>query len=386
MHLVVYSDEPISILENRIKDKFGSIRFSSHWQGPVRAEQSGPIVPPNVTGAWVYVDPVKDIQTMRILWQMPPQFANWGNRMGNIVGEVVSRIGKGSIFAKLTSESLATSLDADVGNASADSAFFYLEVELTSTGLENISRVVEIIFQGFGTLGKLTIPSYIVEQHNSLALLNYKWQTRRSDLAFTKDQVVKLRSEQLSVFPKMSLFWEYSPVDVANIFTTHLAPNNSIVYIQAKNINVTYDKFEPVVRAPYTYVKFTDGEAARFSQAHQSFQTDIAYAAESFLIPQDVRLYHSVDPAAGNLSRWLPLPKKFDYDDVQTTFVSPDVEFGVPRIDLTNFIFSAGVPMGSDAHKRVILHLWLSAIRETTKGVRELAAAGGYGYSWRFPG
>jgi len=384
MHLVVYSDEPISVLENRVKTTFGSIGLSSHWQGPVRAEPSGPIVPPNVTGAWVYLDPVKDIRTMRIVWQIPAIFANWGNRMGHVVGRVISRIGEGSIFAKLKSEGLASSLDADNDNASADSAFFFLEVELTSTGLENIFRVLEIIFQGIGTLGKLTIPSYIVEQHNSLALLNYKWQTRRSDLAFTKEQVLKLRREQLSVFPNMSLFWEYSPVDVAEIFTTHLAPNNSIVYIQARNINVTYDKFEPIVSAPYTYVKFTDADATRLSQAHQSFQTDISYAAESFLIPKDIRLHHSVDTAVGNLSRWLPLPEKFDCDDVQTTFVSPDVEFGVPRIDSTNLMFSPGILMGSDPRKRVILYLWLSAVRETTKGMRELAAAGGYRYFCRF--
>jgi insulysin len=378
MHLVVYSHEPISVIEDRVKATFGKIASCEDWKGPVRAEQSGPIVPPDATGSWVYIDPVKDIKTVRLVWEIPHQFADWGNRVGSVVGGVLSRIGEGSIFAKLKSESLASSLDAEVENESADSAFLCLEVELTGTGLDNVPRVLEIIFQGIGTLGKLKMPGHIVQQHNALALLDYKWQNRRSDLAFTKQEVVKLRSEEFSAFPKMSLFWEHSPADVAEIFNTHLAPQNCIVYVQAKDLDVTYDKFEPIVGAPYTFTKFSDEEATRFEAAHQSVQDDISYVEKSEFIPQDVRALHAVDPTFANVPRWLPLPTKFDAEEVQTAFVAPDVEFGIPKIDLNTYITSPGLSLGQEAFRRVILHLWLSAVRETTKAMRELASAGGY--------
>src|SRR4051794_33678315 len=55
MHLVVFSHEPMQVLQRRVEARFSGIKFRESWKGPVRAEVTGVIIPNSVLPSWVYV-------------------------------------------------------------------------------------------------------------------------------------------------------------------------------------------------------------------------------------------------------------------------------------------------------------------------------------------
>lgn len=175
MHLIVYSHERLQVLERRVKAKFGKIPHATDWKGPVRAATSGEIIPPGVSSSWVFVEPIKNLKHLSMMWQIPDKFAETGNRVAEVVATSLGSVADGTLLSKLKSEALATSIYASVENEAADAAFFYINVDLTSQGLANYRRVVEIVFQGLGTSGRLSPPAYIVEQHNFDLVLRLRY-------------------------------------------------------------------------------------------------------------------------------------------------------------------------------------------------------------------
>jgi insulysin len=390
MHLVVYSHEPLQVLERRVKAKFGKIPHATDWKGPVRAATSGEIIPPGVSRSWVFVEPIKNLKHLSMMWQIPDKFAETGNRVAEVVATSLGSVGDGTLLSKLKSEALATSIYASVENEAADAAFFYINVDLTTQGLANYRRVVEIVFQGLGTLGRLSPPAYIVEQHNTLSTLNYKWQQRKTDTRVYGYEVKELRGQDFASYPKKSLFWEHSPYDVAEIFLNHLSPNTSIIFIQAKSsdtFNVTFDKSEPTNSAKYTITNFTDEDLALFNTAHHSLQADVRYAPQSLYIPeQNLQLLRYIDPLLVNRSRWEPLPttvKGLDpsSESFLSTFIAGDTEFGIPKISFRNSFFSPALNTGVNPRKEIVVYLWIKSVYETTEAMRAAAALGGYRYA-----
>ena len=389
MHLVVYSHEPIEVLEQRVKERFGQMKFNAQWKGPVRAEPYGEIIPSAVYGSQVFIEPIKDIRNLKMVWQIPSHFGAQGSRVGAVAASVLGRSGIGGIFYKIKSEGLANSLSADVDNESADATFFYINLELTSKGLSNIERVQEIVYQGIGTLGRTPLPTYVVDQHNTMSTLNYRWQARRTDYQVYAETVYALRQEDLASYPQKSLFWDNSPDEVAELFLYHLFPNKSIVFVQSKSsdqFNVSFDLAEPIVGVPYSISKIPDKQLNIFNSAHQSFQQDITYVEKCEYMPDpNIQVLQQQDPSIANLSRWEPKPLPLSTvdpsnDAFESAWVASDVEFGTPKIVLKTSIFSPALDTAGDPHKAIIAYLWRRQVLEMLEQLRTAAGAGGYRY------
>jgi len=389
MHLAVISHEPLQVLEGRVKARFGKIPFSSQWKGPIRAALSGDIIPSGTLGSWVFLEPLKDLRKMVITWPIPEKFAARGNRIAEVAASVLGGAGDATLLSKLKAEAVATSVSTEVENDAADAAFFIVYIELTAHGLENYRRVVEILFESLGTLGRLNFPAHIVEQHNTLSTLKYRWQERRKDARVLGNMVADMRDEDLASYPHKLWFWEHAPYDVAEIFLTHLSPSNSIIFIQSKSskiFNVTFDKSEPIAGAKYTITNFTDDDIALFNAAHQRVQDDFRYPSKSPYIPEsNICVLHSIDRLQVNRSRFEPLPeavKALDStsESFLSTYIAGDIEFGTPKISFRNSFFSPAWDTGGNPHKDIVVQLWMDSVYQTTESMRAGAAVGGYRY------
>lgn len=389
MHLAVFSHEPLQVLERRVKARFGKIPFSPQWKGPIRAASSGDIIPPGTLGSWVLVEPLKDLRKMVVTWPIPEKFASRGNRAAEVAASVLGGVGDATLLSKLKAEAVATSVATDVDNDAADAAFFTVHIELTAQGLARYPRVVQILFESIGTFGRLNFPAHIVEEHNTLSSLRYKWQERCKDARSLGNMVASMREEDLATYPHKSWFWEHAPYDVAEIFLDHLSPNNSIVFIQSKSskfFNVTFDKSEPIAGARYSITNFTDDDFELFNDAHQHVQVDYRYSSKSLYIPDsNVRVFRSIDSLQMNRSRFEPLPEIVNTldsasDSFLSTYIAGDIEFGTPKISFRNSFFSPALDTGRNPLKEIVVELWIDSIYETTETIRAGAALGGYRY------
>jgi secreted Zn-dependent insulinase-like peptidase len=189
MHLVVFSHEPMQVLQRRVEARFSDIKFSAEWKGPVHAEVYGTIITSSVLSSWVYVEPIKDVRTLKMMWSIPSQFAVIGNRVADVAASVLSASDPGSILSNLKDEGLVSSFSAYAENEASDAAFVYANAALTVEGLANVTRVVQLIFQGIGSLGKQTLPPWIVEEHNEMSTLNY--------VAVSTNELSRIRKSRL---------------------------------------------------------------------------------------------------------------------------------------------------------------------------------------------
>lgn len=390
MHLVVFSHEPMQVLQRRVEARFSGIKFSESWKGPVRAEVTAVIIPNSVLQSWVYVEPIKDIRTLRMMWFIPPRFAVNGNRAAEVAASVLGGSGPGSILSNLKDEGLASSFSASAENDALDASFFYVNAELTVEGLANITRVIELIFQGIGSLGKQTLPAWIVEEHNQMSSLNYMWQTRKTNYRDIAAAVYTLRHEDLAGYPRKSLFWEYAPFDLLDIFLNHLTPNKSIIFVQGRasdTFNVTFDSSEPIAGTRYSMVNISDADMNTFIKAHESLQQKNYYPPPSPYMPNPPpEILYQIDPfIASNLQKWEPNPEPITLDfntnpAFRNTYLAPDMEFGTPKMVLKTSFFSPAFDFAGDPRKEIIGYLWMSQVLETTEQWSSQAAAGGFQY------
>ena len=395
MHLVVEGREPLDILEGKIKERFGKIPYSQKWKGPVRAEPEGNIIPRHVLQSWVYVEPIKDFRNLRMMWEIPFRFANWGNRAAVVAAAVLSEEGEGSVFAKLKEHEYATSFSAEAENEASDAAFFYVNAELTEHGVKQVKKVVEIIFQAISMLGRLDLPVYAVEQHNVLSELNFKWQSRQTEYRLFADTVYSMRQEDFLDYPQKNLFWEYNPYDVSDLFRNYLVPSKSIIFVQAKASPghlVIFDRTDPIVGVKYSLVPFSKGEKSDFDDSQRTSVTDIRYPKPSTFIPdKDVKVIHPQNPENVDRPRWQPAPIHLDPCDnptkrsvesgVMDLYMSPDVEFGIPKIDLKVSLFSPKLNISGDPHMEVIGELWIKAVMRRLQILKAESEAAGYRYT-----
>ena len=335
------------------------------------------------------MEPLKDLRKMVITWPIPEKFASRGNRIAEVAASVLGGVGDGTLLSKLKAEEVATSVVTDVDNDAADAAFFTVHIELTAQGLAKFPRVVQILFESIGAFGRLDFPAHIVEEHNTLSSLKYKWQERWKDARALGNMVAGMREEDLATYPHKSWFWEHAPYDVTEIFLDHLSPNNSIIFIQSKsskNFNVTFDKSEPIAGAKYSITNFTDDDFGVFNDAHQHVQADYQYSSKSLYIPDpNVRVFRSIDSLQVNRSRFEPLPEIVNTldsasDSFLSTYIAGDVEFGTPKISFRNSFFSPALSIGGNPLKEIVLQLWMDSVYETTQTMRAGAALGGYRY------
>lgn len=390
MHLVIFSHEPMQVLQRRVEARFSDIKYSSTWKGPIRAEVSGTVIPASVPGSWVYVEPFKDVRTLKMMWSIPTRFAAIGNRAADVAASVLGGSGPGSILSNLKDEGLVSSFGAYSENEASDSAFFYANADLTVEGLANVTRVVQLIFQGIGSLGKQTLPPSIVEEHNQMSTLNYMWQTRQTNYRSIAAAAYALRQEDLASYPRKTLIWEYTPFDLLDIFLTHLTPNNSIIFVQGQGsdtFNVTFNAYEPIVGARYSLEKVSDADMDTFVIAHHSLSQKNYYPPPSPYMPNPPPMViHQLDPfVASNLQKWEPnpIPITLDYNtdpSFRNTYIAPDTEFGVPRMVLKTSFFSPALDFGGNPHMEVIGYLWMSQVLETTEQWSSQAEAGGFRY------
>ena len=241
-----------------------------------------------------------------------------------------------AFFQKLRGDALDTGIDANIDNETADAAFFYADVDLTEQGLADYHRVVEILFRGLGTLGRLRVPTCIFDQHNTMAISRYQWQGRRSDVHMCSDAVRKMRQEDIATYSRKSMFWGHAPFDVAEIFL-HLSRNRSILFVLAKSsdiFNITFDKSGPIVGAKYTINNFTDSDKALFNVADRSLNQ---ISSTGVCIPdQNLHVLRYLDPPQANRFRWEPPPAtvevlKSSSESFLSIFIAGDTEFGIPN-------------------------------------------------------
>jgi insulysin len=167
MALALYSQNNLDWMEAQVKEKFSAvpnrklktIRYPENFVNESKALRV------------LHMKPVKDLREMTLIFPWPSLDQHFFSQPGGLIGTILGHEGKGSLLSLLKSQGLATGLSAGGYGNTSDYATFYLSVDLTTKGLAEHAKVLDMIFGAISHLKEKGYPHRAFEEERHVQQL-----------------------------------------------------------------------------------------------------------------------------------------------------------------------------------------------------------------------
>lgn len=231
MRLIVYSKLPLDKLEALVVEDFSEI-INSNKQ-PMQTSKE-PIVSSDSENKMFYIEPVKNIRTLNLVFNMPEKFADVLDKQPEaIVCYVIGDEGENSLLANLKMSGLADALGCGSFKIGPGAQVFYIEADLTEEGVKSVDTVIQKIFEALSVLKKEEIPHYLFDDVQQIGKIKYRYKNREDLFEMLMKDAMKLPYENLATYPVQSLIVQkFDPVLIKE-FVHFLTPKNARFFLAA---------------------------------------------------------------------------------------------------------------------------------------------------------
>jgi insulysin len=229
MHLIILTNQDINEMAKIVGDTFSPICNSTPSIRPVE-----PISSPDQKGHIVFIEPIQDLRTLSIAWEMPTHLgADKESKAPNLVAYALGHKGKSSLFESLKEAGLAENLSAQVEPIGKGSSFISLEISLTKRGITQLDSVIEYAFIAINDLKKQKFPHYIFTEYKKMAELNFEWQSRCDEFRLVSSLADAAIEEPIETFPyKNTSISTFKPAFIKEVLN-EMTPNNALFTVVA---------------------------------------------------------------------------------------------------------------------------------------------------------
>ena len=356
MRLIVYGPQTLETLKNWVVEDFKDI--PSNGKQPSYPQL--PILTEEMQGKIVYIEPLKEMRTLRLTWELPPLFARQTScRPDQLISYVLGHEGKGSLLATLKAEGLAEELSCSSYHLGKQHLLFSLSIHLTEEGLENVMQVVERSFQAIQALYQQDLPSYLFEELKKIHTIRYQYQSRESTYDFLMSLGGLLVYEELSSFPETVLISQSFDQNLTREFLSHLTPQRVHLTLIARHPSLIFDQTEPWMEVPYQIVPLASPQILAWS--HLAPHPHFHLPSPNPFFPQDLKLVNQAHSTTNSL---LPTPRLLIDQKEAKIYFAADHHFQVPQ---TLWFFEIKTPaiVNQDPAKVVLTDLYIKCLEET---------------------
>ena len=159
MHLVLHGQESVESLIEQAESCFGNI---INHQLTLPDFSSKPIFSSSLNGKTIWIEPVKNLKQMTLLWEIPHKFTSLETHPTLLVSHVLGHEGNGSLLSKLKQDDLVESLSAGENQLGFENHTFEISVTLTDLGLKHWEKVKDIILSAIFKFAEKQIPKVIL--------------------------------------------------------------------------------------------------------------------------------------------------------------------------------------------------------------------------------
>lgn len=358
MRLIVYGPYSLETLKEWVITDFKDIpstgKQPSYPQCPALVEE--------MQGKLVCIEPLKNIRTLRLTWELPPSMTRRAScRPANLISSILGHEGKGSLLAILKAEGLADDLSCGDYYLGKHHLLFSLSINLTEEGLEKVPQVVERCFQIIQALQKQDLPIHLFEELKKIHTIRYQYQSREN----TFDSLMRwgglLVYEDLNSFPENVLIPQTFDQHSTHEFLSHLTPQRAYLTLLARHPSIQFDQTEPWMEIQYQVTHLASEQIAAWDRLpqHSHFQLP----TPNPFIPQDLKLIHTSTSQQALPNASLPIPRLL-VDNVQAKiYFAADHRFHIPK---TLWFFEIKTP-SIEAHeprKVVLTDLYIRCLEE----------------------
>lgn len=323
MHLVVFSNLPLDELVSLTVQDFSAV--ASHEQ-PHELFQ-GSLVSDKQKGKQIYIQPVKDLKVLSLMWEIPLDLAkDQEAKVGDLLAYILESGSNNSLLGLLKSLHLAESISVAQEQCSKHNKLLSIDVELTEKGLQNTDLVTSYCFEALARLKKTGIPQYIFDEVQRIANIQYQYQSRKEAFQFVQENAHKLADEALATYPRKTLLvTKYNPAFIA-AYLEELSPENCLYTVVAdpSKTGIAPTHSEKWMQAQYAIKPVHQKQLLAWTQTTLNPQIDLP-SPNSF-IPQNLDLVHTT------VSNQPVTPTLLQNDAQAKIFYSDDQKYLVPEI------------------------------------------------------
>lgn len=346
MHLVIYSNQSIDELKKLAVSKFGLIekRLVDDQIGYV------PILSNRQKGHIIYVEPVRDVRDLTLVWEMPTwAVTDMPAKFPQLVAYTLSSGADNSLKALLREKGLADDASASSMRLSQENALFTLSVDLTEAGVQNVSEVIDDCFSAIERLKQDGIPPYIFDELGKMAQTEYAWQTRQGAYSYAQSIAGEMLYEPLATYPSQTLFFkQYNPEKIRT-FARTLSPESCLFTLTASPdlTGVEPEKTEKWLGGRYAVRPF-DTNGLTLAAVNQ-----IGLPKPNPYIPEKIQVAVKTDQA---------IPDLIVNDSFGTAYYTSAPDFQVPDVSMM-LAFKSPLIDGTPRYS-ALLDLYIMTLKE----------------------
>ena len=201
------------------------------------------------------MEPIKDLRHLHLLFPLPGLRDEWPHKSSELLGFVLGNEGPGSLLAQLKAEGLATSLSAGASSSTAQYGGFELQIGLTPQGLQQVPRVLALVFATVRTLREQGLPPHLFAERQTLARLDERYRDKGEGANLAAGLASLAMDHPLEVAERVPFLWLREDPAAVQALLARLAPDNLLATLVAKGLPT--DRVEPIYGTRYAYTEDT---------------------------------------------------------------------------------------------------------------------------------
>ena len=366
MHLVMISPLPVEEMRALAVQDFSKVPAFKVSQKHLPAE----VTSAQQRGHMIFIKPVKDIKQLSLNWEVPTAFAEDMMRKAPfLVARALGQEGQHSLTAVLKEEKIAEGVSVSCDRMSKQSLFFSVDIALTDYGLTQIDTAILRVYQAIAGLKKSGFPSHLFDEIQTMATLNYQFQSRDDAFNTVMDISSSMPYEDLSTYPeRTSIPQKYDPAFIQSFIET-LKADKCLYFVLADptKTGVAMDTKEKWMNAEYSIKSI--------SRSHLSAWNDAAPIPAIGLPPPNPYLPKQFELVATAQKNTQDNPLLLSSDEGSSIYYAQDSRYRVPEVSL---FFGIQSPLlESNAKSQVLSDLYIRALSEKLSADLSLAASAG---------
>ena len=371
MHLVVLSNLPLEKLITLTKENFSSVPSFT----PQKTRLDMPLTSSKQRGHINYIAPIKDLRSLVLTWEVPTSFVtDLETHPTELIAFALAHQGEGSLLQSLKEENLAEDLNVEGERLGKKEMLFEITIDLTQQGLSQVDIVLERVFQAIARLKATGIPPHLFQEIQTLATLNYQYQSREKAFRFINMHAFNVLNEEISSYPEKSFIpTSYNPAAIS-AFIEQLSPQNCLFALIAdpELSEVPMTTKERWMGAEYTLKEIPKAKLLSWSEVnpHAAIQLPISNP----YIPENLHI--KKQPL--NTPSYKKPALLYQQNDGKIYFAA-DSKYNIPE---TALIFDLKSPLiDGSANKHMLLDLFLLAFYDHIAANRSFATQAGFALS-----
>jgi len=367
MKLVVLGKESLPELENLCVE---------YLSGIPNYDIAAPVFPgkpfgPTELSKQLSVVPVRDgIRSLDLQFPMREIDSLYLCKPTRYLSHLIGHEGKGSILALLKDKGWANELSSGESRSCSDWSAFSISIELTAEGLQNVSKVVEIVFSYIHLIqsDNYGIQEWIHNESATVAACQFRFLSKRNPM----DYALSLASTMQLYPPNHVLsgpyqFYKYDPELIAE-FLKYFTPENMLMQVTSKMFEGMTSCKEHWYGTEYNIDELSAELCMQWSNAtvDSNIAAGLALPERNDMIASDFTLFKDM---AENMPKNEPR-LLLDNDGCRLWF-KPDNVFDMPKV---NIMVLLRMDSCSSPKKNVLALLYTQILQEVTNDFTYLAS------------